>query len=273
MAAMAFDNVIRFPDGARTAGAGPDRARTLKDARDLLAQKLREALRTLLASLGEEFMAKGDVADERDLRSHFYGAKDALQNHGGRLEAVMAAHWLRGFDEAVRGAEKKPKPAGGSLLDDLQLVEFNEMDEDLATKAICSRLRDGCEDELFAAGRRLAFLAGRDDDSLPVDELLAQSLRAALRAALDGVRDGPGPAGFDHPSVQGLDPAGRLLDRIDGTHHRLECVGRQRAGEVTAAGHIGEMDVRIVRGARIVGGGGEALRTDRCAAELGRDHR
>jgi hypothetical protein len=180
MAAMAFDNVIRFPDGARTAGAGPDRARTLKDARDLLAQKLREALRTLLASLAEEFMAKGDVADERDLRSHFYGAKDALQNQGGRLEAVMAAHWLRGFDEAVRGAEKKPKPAGGGLLDDLQLVDFNEMDEDLATKAIGSRLRDGCEDELFAAGRRLAFLAGRDDDSLPVDDLLAQSLKAAL---------------------------------------------------------------------------------------------
>lgn len=180
MAAMAFDNVIRFPDGARTVGAGPDRARTLKGARDLLAQKLREALRTLLASLGEEFMAKGDVADERDLRSHFYGAKDALQNHGGRLEAVMAAHWLRAFDDAVRGAEKKAKPAGGSLLDDLQLVEFNEMDEDLATKAIGSRLRDGCEDELFAAGRRLAFLAGRDDDSLLVDDLLAQSLRAAL---------------------------------------------------------------------------------------------
>jgi hypothetical protein len=181
MVAMAFDNVIRFPDGARSPGAGPDRVRTLKDAKDLLAQKFREALRSMLTSIGEDLMAKGDVADERDQRSHYYGAREALNQNSVRLEALLAAQWLRLFDEAIRGGVAKPTPAKTeNLLDNLQLVDFGEMDEDLATKAIASRLRDGCEEGLFAAGRRLAFLAGRDDDSLLVDEMLVQALRVAL---------------------------------------------------------------------------------------------
>lgn len=181
VAKKAFDNVIRFPDGARSPAAGPDRSRTMRDARDLVAQKLREALRTLLATLEEELLAKGDVADEREQRNHYYSAREALHEKGGRLEALLAAHWLREVDRAVRGeAEEAAAVTAGGSLEDLELVDFGEMDEDLATKAIASRLKDGAEDELFAAGRRLAFLAGRDDDSLLVEEMLARALRGAL---------------------------------------------------------------------------------------------
>ncbi len=66
--------------------------------------------------------------------------------------------------------------------DELQLVEFGAMDEELAVKAIASHLRDGCEDGLFAAGRRLAFLFGQQDNegSLPVEELIVEALDGAF---------------------------------------------------------------------------------------------
>lgn len=179
MMAMALNNVIQFPDSGRNPISGPDRGRLLRESRDLLAQKLRESLRALLPAIQEELAARGDVADEREQRNVLYGARDLIEEHAVRLEALLAGHWLRLFDEAVRGGTRT-KPVKAEGLDDLQLVDFGEMDEDLAVKNVAGRLRDGCEDGLFAAGRRLAFLSGNDDGMLAIDDLVARALRASI---------------------------------------------------------------------------------------------
>lgn len=182
MAAMAHDNVIQFPDANRDTAGGPDRSRTLKASTDLLAQKLREALRALLPEVNEEMLTRGDLADEREQRNAYYGAHEILKQNAVRLEGLLAANWLRLVNNAVRGRAGAKAASQVSDLDDLQLVDFGDVDEDLAVKAIASRLRDGCEDGLFAVGRRLAFLAGRDEASIPVADLLADALHAAFSA-------------------------------------------------------------------------------------------
>ncbi len=180
--AVPLDNVIRFPDGARGSVADFDRSRTLVEARDFMAHKLREALRSVLPKIEEELLARGDIADGRDQRQLFYGTKDAMRDNAGRLEGVLAAKWLGLFEQRGRAADKaKPAKAGGDA-DELQLVEFGAMDEELAVKSIASRLRDGCEEGLFAAGRRLAFLFGQPENDVPlaIEDLISQALDNAF---------------------------------------------------------------------------------------------
>jgi hypothetical protein len=179
--AVPLDNVIRFPDGARGSVADFDRSRTLVEARDLMAHKLREAFRSLLPKVEEDLMARGDVADGREQRQLFYGTKDLIHDNAGRLEGLLAAKWLGLFEQKGRATEKAKPGSSISDPDELQLVDFGAMDEELAVKAIAGRLRDGCEDGLFAVGRRFAFLFGQNDGSLPIDELIAQALDGTFK--------------------------------------------------------------------------------------------
>lgn len=178
--AVPLDNVIRFPDGARGSVADFDRSRTLVEARDLMAHKLREAFRSLLPKVEGDLLARGDVADGREQRQLFYGTKDSIHDNAARLEGLLAAKWLGLFEVKGRSTEKAKPGTSRSDPDELQLVDFGTMDEELAEKAIASRLRDGCEDGLFAAGRRFAFLFGQSEGSLPIDELIAEGLDGAF---------------------------------------------------------------------------------------------
>lgn len=206
-AAMALDNVIRFPDATRDPVVGSDGAPSLKGPRDFLARKLRESIRSLLPEIEEEMLTRGDLCDERTERNLYYGAAELLKANAVRIEGHFAANWLRLFDEAFRG--DVPRVEGHAAeLDELQLVGLGDLDEELAGKAIASQLRHGCEDTLFAVGRRLAFLAGRDDGVIAVAELLAAALRAAVadigfseRARLEMLR------AFGRHAVQGMSPA------------------------------------------------------------------
>jgi hypothetical protein len=180
--AVPLDNVIRFPDGARGTVADFDRSRTLVEARDFMAHKLREAFRSVLPKIEEELLARGDIADGREQRQLFYGTRDAIRDNAGRLEGVLAAKWLGLFEQRGRSADKAKSTKAGDDADELQLVEFGAMDEELAIKAIASRLRDGCEEGLFAAGRRLAFLFGQPENDVPlaIEDLIAQALDSAF---------------------------------------------------------------------------------------------
>jgi hypothetical protein len=86
MVTMSLDNVIKFPESTRGPLGNHDRARLLKEARALVAQKLRETTRALLAGLQEDLLAKGDAADERERRNFFYGGRDILRDSAVRIE-------------------------------------------------------------------------------------------------------------------------------------------------------------------------------------------
>lgn len=180
MAIQSIDNVIRFPDGAKAYGARPDRQRTLRDARDLFAQKLREALRVLFNRIAEEMSVRGDKAEQRDLRLHCYNTRSRLQQDSIRAEALVAGYWLRSFDNAQQ-AGRASEPVKQADSEELHLVDFLELDEQLATKGVSSRLLLDCEEGLYAAEMRLAFLVGGNDEHFHIAELIGQALDATLK--------------------------------------------------------------------------------------------
>ncbi|PKO90084.1 MAG: hypothetical protein CVU18_01850 [Betaproteobacteria bacterium HGW-Betaproteobacteria-12] len=180
-ATTTYNNVINLqPGGPRVTVAAN---RILLECRDLAARRLREALREMLQRTSEDLARRADNTTDGEERRFLYGLKDRFTENGGRLEGQLAAHWGREFDSALKGS---PNHAPGELLlEELQIVDFGEMDEDLALKALANRLKDKCESELYALGRRFNFLVGREnsaEDANPSSpEVFTRSLKDALR--------------------------------------------------------------------------------------------
>ena len=104
--AVPVDNVIMFPDGVRDSTPDFGRSQILVKARDLMAQELREAFRSLLPTLVEELLARGDVAVGRSDRELFYGTRDLIRGKALRLEGVLVAKWLELCRQELHPADK-----------------------------------------------------------------------------------------------------------------------------------------------------------------------
>jgi len=271
MATVATDNVVRFPESIKGSIGGRDRLRTLKESRDLVAQKLREAVRALVAELQEELGTKGDVADERDQRNFYYGGRELLRENLVRLEGLFAGHWLQTFDTAIGSGARRQAKGPALSLDQLELVDMGDMDEQIAVKGLASRLQDGCEEGLYAAGRRLVHLAGNDAASLSLETVLADATQAALRES--GL---PGPlrlevlSGLDRRAVKILGPVihdlntflvgRRILPTVRRSYTRTQ---RDKAGSPTgnktAGADAGDVFALLQRLVPAGAGGGAAM--------------
>jgi hypothetical protein len=180
MAQATFDNVVSFPGGGRLA-ASPG-ARLMNETRDLMGRRLRETLRPVLDNIAEDLGKRGDVADDRERRTFLYGLRDTINQSAARIESQLAAQWAREFDAALNF---KPTDTGQIHLEDLQLIEDGEYNEELAIKSLARVVEDKCEDELYAVGRRIALLAGkenpRSEDSPAAPKVFGRAWQAALR--------------------------------------------------------------------------------------------
>ena len=219
MAATSYSNVIDLQPGGPHVSATANR--TLLECRDLGARRLREALREMLQKTAEDLLKRADAAKENDQRRFLLGLKDSLTEKGGRLEAQLATHWGRQFDAALKGSASKA--SGEQLLQELQIVEYGEMDEELALKSLARRLEDKCEDELYALGRRFDHLAGRENSATADNPAAPEVLSLALQGAL---RD----AGFDTKSrlalCRGLES--HVVDHIGPIYHAINAHLLQR---------------------------------------------
>lgn len=181
MAATTYGNVINLQPGGPRVSATSNRV--LMECRDLAARRLREALRDILQKVGEDFDQRADTAVGPGDRRFLLGVKDALREKSGRLEGQLAAHWAREFDAALK---KTPATASGEiLLEEMQIVEYGEMDEELALKSLAHRLHATFEDELYSLGRRFNHLMGRegsaDDGNPAAPEVFTRALQGAFR--------------------------------------------------------------------------------------------
>lgn len=189
MVATTYSNVINLQPGGPRVPATANRI--LLECRDLGARRLREALREMLQKINEDLLKRADVAKDTAERRFLHSLKDSLTDKGGQLEAQLAAHWGREFDAALKGSQSKT--AGDMLLEDMKIVEYGEMDEELALKSLARQLDDKCKDELYSLGRRFDYLMGRESEAQTDNPVAPEVLSLALQGAF---RD----AGFDTKS-------------------------------------------------------------------------
>lgn len=181
MVTMARDNVVSFPESARSAVSEQSRARTLREARDLVAQKLRETTRNCCAVLGEHMLQCGDDADEREQRNLYYLGAETLRTNAVRMEGLVAAHWLKLFDAVTMAPYRSAMLAPVAPAAELELLDLGDMDEQMAAKALADHLRETCEEGFFAAGRRLAYLIGQDEGTVAIEPILAETFQTAFK--------------------------------------------------------------------------------------------
>lgn len=181
---MANDNIIRFPDSSRGAAAGAIDP-YLADARDLVARRLREAMRAFSEMVQQDLMQQADRSEEREQRKFLMDTRDKLMERANRLEALVAAQWQREFDAAACG--KAATKAAVHGLEELSLVDDGELDEDLIVKAIGAKIREQADEALFGVERRVAHLTRRPglgpDDHPAAPPVLGRALRGALHEA------------------------------------------------------------------------------------------
>lgn len=182
---MASDNVIRFPEGGRQAVLDHDRA--VAETRDQMARRLREALRASLTKVQDDLGRQGDSSKDRETRNFFYGIREGLLERASRLEALLAANWIKEFDAALKGGASSIK-AGVYGVADLKLMDDGDLDEEIAFKSLISALSEACEDDLYAIARRMAVLTGcaqmiAEERNPACPDVLGKALRGALREA------------------------------------------------------------------------------------------
>lgn len=184
MVATTNSNVINLQPGGPQVTASANRI--LLECRDMGARQLRSALREMLQAVAENAQTEADSAVEMDRRRFLSGLSEQLDEKGGRLEGLLASHWTTGFDKALRGGAK---PSVGKELSfaDLQIVDFDDMEEDLAAKGFAQRLDSKCEADLYALGRRFSYLAagGRSEEiANPLaPKIIAEAITSSLREA------------------------------------------------------------------------------------------
>lgn len=183
MTATTNSNVINLQPGGPRATVAANRI--LLECRDMGVRQLRTALRELVESIAENLQKEADTTSEVEQRRFLNRFRELLVEKGGRLDGQLGAHWTNGFDSALRGSGK----AGTSKelqFTDLQIVDFGDMEEDLAVKAFAQRLESKSESDLYALGRRFDYLIGRSADAgdNPLSpQTLANALRDAMRDA------------------------------------------------------------------------------------------
>lgn len=183
MTATTNSNVINLQPGGPRATVAANRI--LLECRDMGVRQLRTALRELIESIAETLQQEADTTSEVEQRRFLKRLGELLVEKSGRLEGQLGAHWTTGFDTALRGIGKTG--AGKELMfADLQIVDFGDMDEDLAVKAFAQRLDNKSESDLYALGRRFDYLIGRSaeaGDNPLSPQTLANALRDAMRDA------------------------------------------------------------------------------------------
>lgn len=182
---IASDNVIRFPEGGRQTVL--DHERAVAEIRDQMARRLREALRASLTKVQDDLGRQGDSSKDRETRNFFHGIREGLLERANRLEALLAANWIKEFDAAVKGGSSAIK-AGVYGVADLKLMDDGDLDEDIAFKSLISALRAASEDDLYAIARRMAVLTGSaqmiaEERNPASPDVLGKALRGALREA------------------------------------------------------------------------------------------
>lgn len=183
MATTVFDNMINL----RTGNSSPavPLNRILAECRDLGSRRLREALREILEKVGADLRQQAETATVPDQRAFLSRLAQALDEKGRRLDALLADHWVREFDAALR--DESADGISGLSLEDMRIVEFGEVEEELALKTMAQRLREKNGDELYGLGRRLSQVAGKenagDEDNPAGPEVMVKALQAALRDA------------------------------------------------------------------------------------------
>ncbi|WP_419542152.1 DUF1631 family protein, partial [Methyloversatilis discipulorum] len=169
----------------------PERGRVINDCRDFTLRRLRESLHGMLTKIEEDLVARAEAELDRDQRNlYMFTCGKARENWAG-IEQAFIDNLSRYFDARVRGEPLKASAdAAPKSLDELSLVEEDVLTQDLAVSEITRKLKEHCDEDLYAVEQRLGSLLGKQDPTDADNPIGTEAIANALRAASEEVDPG-----------------------------------------------------------------------------------
>lgn len=169
----------------------PERGRLISDCRDFTLRRLRESLHGMLAKIEEDLLARAEAELDRDQRNlYMFACGKARENWAG-IEQAFIDNLSRYFDARVRGEPVQQAAfSAPKSLDELSLVGEDELTQDLAVNQITRKLREHCDEDLYAVEQRLGSLLGKQEPTDADNPVGTEAIANALRAASEEVDPG-----------------------------------------------------------------------------------
>ncbi len=136
----------------------------LKESRDLITDRLGDAVTGMLDKADESLSALVDKTQDKDQQGYFLAARDVVGKQRQAIHDEFGTRYLEEFAKRVREVRKALGTAQGDddapLEMELELVGEDDLEETLRFNDMAARLRRMCEDELGALDQRAGVLLG-----------------------------------------------------------------------------------------------------------------
>ena len=184
MSQQSKGNVVAI--GGRTARSRLSRqqsAQMIGDCRHLAIERMARAMSGMLDHIEDDLLELADGAADPESRDALLDARTQAREKRTLLEETFRRHFIQVFDRRVDG---RPVPASVRGDDaELKIVEEDELAGSLALEEMARKLRESCEDELFALNQRLGFLLDRPELGDEGSPLAPAAVCAAMKDACD----------------------------------------------------------------------------------------
>lgn len=137
----------------------------LLECRDLVSQRVREALAKAVSELDLELQERRLTATSGDESQRLIELQVLLRRIGAELDRTFASGFAKEFQEKAKTASVTGTfyEDGSSFFPELSLVGDTEIDDLLLVKNLTSRLARCCEGESQDLQTRIAFMLGESD--------------------------------------------------------------------------------------------------------------
>lgn len=169
----------------------PEDARfILSTCRDRLVQGVSAVFVQRIGRANDEFLGLADRAINLEQQQICFAAMHFIANRAQPLLDRFQKVYVAAFDDSVAGLGGERPRSSPRGLDELQLVDTDEFEQDLAIGKVSTRAAFNCSQQLVALDRRLAALLrlqriGQDENPLYPGHLFSAMLQALTEMDVD----------------------------------------------------------------------------------------
>ena len=140
----------------------------LVQSRDLLRDRLCEAVGGMFDSADESLTALAEKSTDEEAQKQYRDARDYVLAQREAIEKQFRTRYMGEFQKRTNQAKKIGQSFSDFSLEDLELVGEDDLNETLKFNEMAAKLRGFCEEELSALDQRVGVLLG--DAALESDD-------------------------------------------------------------------------------------------------------
>ncbi len=166
-------------------GPSPSDLRIIERCREMAVGSLSGALKGMLDCLIDDFLTLADKSVQIEIQHLYLEAMTVARDKRSVIEHGFRLHFIRNFNAAVRGEQRKNNSSNDGAEDEFSLVDPDQLEESIAIQEMAAKLKGNCREGLFGMDKRMGVLLHDPDlesHKNPLDsDVLANAFLEACR--------------------------------------------------------------------------------------------